>query len=107
MSESTATNQKSIAFIGAGNMATCIVGGLIENGWAKSKIRATARSEETLESVKTRFDVQVTHDNHQAVRQSDIVVLCVKPHIMKTVLAGSRPNPERDQTAVDIRGCWH
>ncbi|UYM18807.1 pyrroline-5-carboxylate reductase family protein [Endozoicomonas euniceicola] len=63
--------------MGAGNMACSIFGGLIEDGWPKNKIWATARSEATLEKVKNQYGVQVTPDNHQAVRQSEVVVLCV------------------------------
>ncbi|WP_354007744.1 pyrroline-5-carboxylate reductase [Endozoicomonas lisbonensis] len=90
MSQSIKTDQ-SIAFIGAGNMASSIFGGLIEGGWPKGKIWATARSEATLENVKKQFGVQVTLDNHQAVRQSEIVVLCVKPQMMKAVLQDLAP----------------
>ena len=82
---------QSIAFIGAGNMASSIFGGLIEDGWPKNKIWATARSEATLEKVKNQYGVQVTPDNHQAVRQSEIVVLCVKPQMMKAVLQDLAP----------------
>ncbi|MCW7555023.1 pyrroline-5-carboxylate reductase [Endozoicomonas gorgoniicola] len=90
MSQSRKTDQ-SIAFIGAGNMASSIFGGLIEDGWPKDKIWATARSEATLENVKNQFGVQVTRDNHQAVRQSEMVVLCVKPQMMKAVLQELAP----------------
>ncbi|UYM17949.1 pyrroline-5-carboxylate reductase [Endozoicomonas euniceicola] len=82
---------QSIAFIGAGNMACSIFGGLIEDGWPKNKIWATARSEATLEKVKNQYGVQVSPDNHQAVRQSEIVVLCVKPQMMKAVLQDLAP----------------
>ncbi|AMO54727.1 pyrroline-5-carboxylate reductase [Endozoicomonas montiporae] len=91
MSEPITASQQSIAFIGAGNMASSIIGGLIDNGWAKDSITATARSEETRNSVSHRFGIQVTDDNHQAVEQSDIVVLCVKPQVMKTVLLDLAP----------------
>ena len=82
---------KSIAFIGAGNMASSIFGGLLEDGWPKDKIWATARTPETLEKVQQQFGVQVTLDNHEAIRQSDIVVLCVKPQMMKSVLQELAP----------------
>lgn len=90
MSHSTTTYQ-NIAFIGAGNMASSIFGGLLEDGWPNDKIWATARSTETLEKVKSQFGVQVTNDNHQAIRQCDIVVLCVKPQMMKAVLQELAP----------------
>ena len=58
---------------------------------AQSKIWATARTPETLEKVKQQFGVQVTLNNHEAIRQSDIVVLCVKPQMMKSVLQELAP----------------
>lgn len=84
-------NNQTIAFIGSGNMASSIFGGLIEDGWPKEHIWATARSEATLDRVKNDFGVNVTLDNHEAVRQADIVVLAVKPQMMKSVLQELTP----------------
>lgn len=82
---------KTIAFIGAGNMATSIFGGLLENGWPKEKILATARTETTLDKIHNEFGIRVTTDNHAAVKNADIVILSVKPQIMKTVLENLAP----------------
>ncbi|OED46525.1 pyrroline-5-carboxylate reductase [Endozoicomonas sp. (ex Bugula neritina AB1)] len=87
----TATATTTIAFIGSGNMASSIFGGLIEDGWKKEHIWATARSEATLNKVKSDFGVNVTCDNHEAVRQAEIVVLAVKPQMMKAVLQDLAP----------------
>ena len=78
---------RNIAFIGAGNMAKCIFAGMIDNGWPKENIWATTRSEASLEQVSHEYGVNVTQDNHEAVRQADIVVLAVKPQVMKDVLS--------------------
>lgn len=78
--------ESTIAFIGAGNMANSIIGGLINNGWPKNQLIATARTEETLSSVHAQFGIKTTIDNHQAVSQADIIMLCVKPQVMKVVL---------------------
>ncbi len=77
-----------IAFIGAGNMATSIIGGLIQNGWPVDNITATARTEETLSGIRNQFGIKTTTDNEQAVNTADIVMLCVKPHMIKDVLKG-------------------
>ena len=93
----TTTN---IAFIGAGNMAKCIFAGMIDNGWPKENIWATARSEASLEQVNREYGVNVTRDNHEAVRQADIVVLAVKPQVMKTVLSDLAPTLQEQRPLV-------
>ncbi|MRI31632.1 pyrroline-5-carboxylate reductase [Endozoicomonas sp. OPT23] len=84
-------SNKTIAFIGAGNMATSIFAGLIDNGWSKDKIWATARTAETTDRIQQEFGVRVTNDNHEAVKAADIVVLAVKPQVMKAVLTDLAP----------------
>ncbi len=84
-------SEKTIAFIGAGNMATSIFAGLIDNGWPKNKIWATARTKETTDKIHHEFGIQVSNDNHEAARAADIVVLAVKPQVMKAVLTDLAP----------------
>ncbi|MGB1271603.1 MAG: pyrroline-5-carboxylate reductase, partial [Endozoicomonas sp.] len=81
----------TIAFIGTGSMATSILAGLVRNGWPEGNIIATARSEETLSNIRQQYDVQTTRDNQQATRQADVVMLCVKPQMMKSVLTELTP----------------
>ena len=82
---------KTIAFIGAGNMATSIFGGLLENGWPKQNILATARTQVTLDNIHQEFGIQVTTDNYAAVKSADIVILSVKPQVLKPVLEDLAP----------------
>ncbi|KEI69921.1 pyrroline-5-carboxylate reductase [Endozoicomonas elysicola] len=79
-------NESTIAFIGAGNMASSIIGGLINNGWPTYQLIATARTEETLSDIREKFNIETTVDNHQAVGKADVIMLCVKPQVMKEVL---------------------
>lgn len=73
-----------IAFIGAGNMARAIIGGLLENGFAPSAIWASEPDAERLRDLTER-GLNVTSDNSAAVAAVDIVVLAVKPQVMKSV----------------------
>jgi pyrroline-5-carboxylate reductase len=73
-----------IAFIGAGNMARAIIGGLLENGFAPSAIWASEPDAERLQDLAER-GLNVTSDNSAAVAAADIVVLAVKPQVMKSV----------------------
>ena len=74
-----------ITFIGAGNMASAIIGGLIDNGIASDSITATSPTEDMLRPVSQRFGVNTQTDNNTAIRNTDVVVLAVKPQIMHDV----------------------
>ena len=75
-----------IAFIGAGNMAFSIIGGLVKQGFDASQIWATNLTEDTLSSVKDEFQVNTTTSNIEASLEADVIVLSVKPQVLKTVV---------------------
>ena len=77
---------KTIAFIGAGNMASSIIGGLIQNGWPAANIIGTGRTQEKLDKLHQRFGIEVTTDNNLALNKADVVMLGVKPQGMKALL---------------------
>lgn len=74
-----------ITFIGAGNMASAIFAGMIETGYPAEAITATASSEKTLTALRDRYGIVTQLDNAIAVAEADIVVLSVKPQIMREV----------------------
>lgn len=76
----------TIAFIGAGNMASSIIGGLIAKGFQPGSIIASDPSPESLTALSKIAPVKTCSDNQKAVGKADIVVLAVKPQAMKTVL---------------------
>jgi len=75
-----------LAFIGAGNMASSIIGGLVGKGYSPRAIIASDPHEGTLERLKAVAPVRVTSDNHKAIADADVVILAVKPQVMKDVL---------------------
>jgi len=77
-------NQPTLAFIGAGNMARAIIGGLLSNGYPAEKIWACEPEAERLSDLKDQ-GLQTTTDNNQAVQAADVVVLAVKPQVLKDV----------------------
>jgi len=74
-----------IAFIGAGNMAGSIIGGLIANGYPADAIIASDPNDEGLASLSNATGVGVTTNNATAVENAQVVVLAVKPQIMQVV----------------------
>lgn len=73
-----------ISFIGAGNMATCLIQGLLKENFPAQNIWATNNNLEQLNKLKN-LNINLTTDNRRAVQVADIVVLAVKPQILKRV----------------------
>jgi len=77
-------NESRICFIGAGNMASCIIGGLIKKDFPAQQIIASAPSEKNLKSLKDTLNISVNSNNQQAVSEADIIVLSVKPQVLQS-----------------------
>jgi len=71
-----------IAFIGAGNMAASIVGGLLESGHPADRICAADPFPASLERLRALGPVNLFADNAPAARGADVIVLAVKPQVM-------------------------
>ncbi|WP_417226786.1 pyrroline-5-carboxylate reductase [Amphritea sp.] len=78
------STQPTLAFIGTGNMARAIIGGLLSNGYPAASIWTTGTQLEKLADLKQQ-GLHTTTDNNAAVAAADIVILAVKPQILKTV----------------------
>ena len=79
-------SKPTIAFIGAGNMATSIIGGLVAKGFAPESIIASDPYPESLLKLAKTSPIQTTDDNHKAIINADVIVLAVKPQVMKPIL---------------------
>jgi len=77
-----ADSRPHIAFVGAGNMASSIIGGLIESGHPAGRISAADPLPESLERLRALGPVAVHGDNAAAVADADAVILAVKPQVM-------------------------
>lgn len=83
-----ATLKKKVGFIGGGNMAEAMIGGLLASGvCSAAQVYACDVSKERLEYLKTAFGIHTTEDNCAVVEACDILVLAVKPQVMGSVLA--------------------
>lgn len=81
----------TISFIGAGNMASAIIGGMLDSGFQAGDIWVSAPDDNHLQSIRKRFGVSVTTDNRYCAEQADIVVLAVKPQVMGDVCQDIAP----------------
>ncbi len=77
-----------ISFIGGGNMATSLIGGLIADGRDPASIYVSDPERATLEALADAFRVQTSTDNEEAVSHGSTVVFAVKPQIMAPVVKG-------------------
>ena len=76
---------QTVAFLGAGNMAGAIIGGLIESGMAADNITATSPDSAAQDAVREKYGIHSHADNQKAAESADILVLAVKPQILKAV----------------------
>ena len=77
---------KKIAIIGGGNLGTAVAEGLLKSKFCKpSEITITKRKISTLQKLSER-GVRVTADNAEAISNSELVVLAVKPYQVSDVL---------------------
>ena len=75
-----------VGFIGGGNMASAMIGGMIQKGVVSADdILVSVRTEKSVERLTNQFGVQATMDNEAVVAGSDLVFLAVKPNIINLV----------------------
>jgi len=76
-----------IGFIGTGNMAQAIIGGLLSHDiLSASAIYGSDHSEFCLKEVSNRYHIQTTSSNADVVRSCDVVFLSVKPQYYEAVI---------------------
>lgn len=74
-----------LGFIGAGNMASAIIKGVLQNNPNK-KIIVSDLNQTVLEKASTEYGVQTTTSNADVAKSSKILVLAVKPHFYESVI---------------------
>lgn len=95
-------NHPRIAFVGAGNMATSLIGGLIARGVPAENIKASEPVAEQRERIAREHGIVVAADNAAAVAGAQIVVLAVKPQVMKDVCLALAPALPAEALIVSI-----
>lgn len=79
------SDTSTIGFIGAGNMASAILGGILAKGYAPANCWVSGPDATQLDVLAQGFGVQTSTDNLRCVQHSDTVILAVKPQVMQPV----------------------
>ncbi|HJX33718.1 MAG TPA: NAD(P)-binding domain-containing protein, partial [Desulfatiglandales bacterium] len=77
----------NIGFIGAGNMANALIKGLIKSGiYSPEQLAASDNDRQKLRDVSDRFGIRCCNSNKELTREHRIIVLSVKPQVIRDVL---------------------
>ena len=91
-----------IAIIGGGNLGSAIAEGLLKSKFCKAaEITITKRNIETLKSLSDR-GVNVTTNNNEAIKKSDLILLAVKPFQVTEVIAGLKKDLTAKHVVVSV-----
>jgi pyrroline-5-carboxylate reductase len=92
-----------LGFIGAGNMAGAMIKGLLTSGvYGSESLIIFDRSEAMLRERADAYGVRAGGSNREVVRESSVVVLCVKPQNVQEVLEEIRPEVRDDHLFISI-----
>lgn len=74
-----------LAFIGGGNMASSLIGGLVADHFDPNQIRVADPIESLRENLAARFGVHTSENNLAMANDTDVIILAVKPQQLRTV----------------------
>ena len=94
---------KKIGFIGCGNMGSAMVGGLIKSGFVnKEDIIISTKTESSAKRLEEELEVNITLDNREVVKTSDVIFLAVKPYMYKAVIEEIKEVLSMDKLIITI-----
>jgi pyrroline-5-carboxylate reductase len=73
----------NICFIGGGNMASALIGGLLKRGFAPAHIHVVEINEESCTRLHNEFGVRASADLAESVTHADVIVLAIKPQQLR------------------------
>lgn len=97
---STVSSPSRIAFIGGGNMARSLIGGLIDGGMRHGMIAVGEPDAALAAGLIHDFGIVATSDNTAAVRDTPTWVLAVKPQVIKSVCESLQAAAQREQPLI-------
>lgn len=92
-----------IGFIGLGNMATAMIGGMLEKGMVEPQnVIGSSKTRATADKIKARFNITTVLDNRTVAKEADILFLAVKPLFFPEIIQEIRDFVKADALVVSI-----
>ncbi len=92
-----------IGFIGLGNMANAIIGGILQKGLVDAAdIIGADPSESTREKVKSKFNITAVPENAEVAAQVDVLFLAVKPIFLDAAISDIKAAVKPETRIVSI-----
>lgn len=80
------TEINTTGFVGVGNMGRSIVMGMIDNGWSTEGLLVFDLNEKATNELNAQYEIPVADSLSELAEEADLIVLCVKPDVVPTVL---------------------
>lgn len=94
---------KKLGFIGGGNMAEALINGLVSASFIDAKsVFVSEPSKSKRDALHAKYKIKVTGDNHELAKKCDILVIAVKPQILKEVLRDIRTLVGSDKLVISV-----
>ena len=92
-----------VGFIGCGNMASAMIGGIIRNQVvAPQDILASAKTEASRERAAKNLGIRLTASNKEVASFADVLILAIKPFYYQEVIAQIREDVKEGTVIVSI-----
>lgn len=96
-----------IGFIGLGNMATAMIGGMLAKGLVgPGNVIGSAKTKETTRRVGKQYKITTVLNNIQVAKEADILFLAVKPIFFPEIIEEIREAVRSDTVIVSIAAGW-
>ncbi|MDP9352428.1 MAG: pyrroline-5-carboxylate reductase [Chloroflexota bacterium] len=93
----------SVSFIGAGAMAEAMIAGVLKGGLMQpGQVWASHPREARREDLQSRYGINTCASNAEAASQSDLLVLTVKPQVLRGLLLELRGHVKPEQVALSV-----
>lgn len=90
-------------FIGLGNMAKAMIGGMLAKKIAKPEdILGYAKTEETRNAVKEKYQICILENNCKVAEEADVLILAVKPQMFDEVINQIKDSISTDTLVISI-----
>ena len=102
MTAKAALSGLKIGVIGAGNMGQALVRGLVEKSVYPQNISVFDIDRKKLDAVRKETHVRIAKSNRQCVSLSDVIILAVKPQILREVVEDIASGTDKESLVISI-----